>query len=103
MDKLYYNINEVSALLDTPASTLRFWEKEFRELRPARGGKGTRHYTEDDIALLRRIVHFTKECGFTLEGAREQLRASRVGEQRERAAADLMEVRRFLVSLKEAL
>ncbi|MDY5969151.1 MAG: MerR family transcriptional regulator [Bacteroidales bacterium] len=103
MDKLYYNINEVSAMLDTPASTLRFWEKEFKELKPARGGKGSRQYTANDIALLRRIVHYTKDCGFTLEGTREQLRGNQGDGQKERVISDLKEVRKFLVSLKETL
>lgn len=103
MDKLYYTINEVSKMLDVSASTLRFWEREFKELNPARGGRGVRRYAAGDIDLLRRIVHYTKDCGFTLEGTREQLRGSSSDQQRERVIADLKEVRKFLVGLKETL
>lgn len=74
MSKLYYTIGEVASLLNENCSTLRFWEKEFQWLRPVKNSKGDRRYVENDIALLRRIQHFTRDAGYTIEGAREQLR-----------------------------
>lgn len=72
--KLYYSIKEVAEMLNVNASLLRYWESEFSQLRPRKTAGGSRAYTEKDIALLREIYRLTKECGFTLEGARQQLK-----------------------------
>ena len=77
-DKLYYPIGEVAQMLNVNPSLLRYWETEFPSIRPHKNKKGTRYYTDDDIALLRQIYHLTRECGYTLEGARERLRLSRL-------------------------
>jgi DNA-binding transcriptional MerR regulator len=53
---------------------IRYWEKEFGTLRPKRTGKGDRLVHKKDIEQLQRIQHLVKEKGFTLQGAREQLR-----------------------------
>lgn len=101
--KLYYSINEVAAMIGVTTVTLRYWESQFKELKPTRGGKSVRLYTQDDIALLKQIYHLTKECGFTLEGTRDQLRAGKRDANRDQVISDLKEVRQFLVELKETL
>ena len=73
MDKLYYSISEVSELLGINASNLRFWEKEFKQLKPRRNAKGTRFYSNDDITLLKQIIYLVNEQNLTLEGARQKL------------------------------
>ena len=40
--KLYYSISEVARMFDVNESLLRFWEKEFPQLRPKKGGRGDR-------------------------------------------------------------
>ena len=40
--KLYFSISEVAQMFDVNESTLRFWEKEFDQIRPRKTGKGTR-------------------------------------------------------------
>lgn len=77
--KLYYTISEVAGMLNVNSSLLRFWETEFPQLRPAKNRHGSRTYTEKDIELVKRIYHLTKECGYTLDGAREQLKKRRKG------------------------
>ncbi len=72
--KLFYSIGEVSEMLGVNASLLRYWETEFKMLKPHKNSHGTRSYSADDIELLKRILYLTREKGFTLEGAREQLR-----------------------------
>lgn len=101
--KLYHNINEVADMLGVSAVTLRYWESQFKELKPSRGMKGTRLYSQEDIIILKRIYHLTKECGFTLEGARDQLHGDKIDTQKEKAIADLKDVRQFLVDLKNEL
>ena len=73
-NKLYYTTNEVAKAFGVNASLVRFWEKEFKILKPQKDERGTRKFTPDDVRLLQRIYHLVKEQGFTLEGARQKLR-----------------------------
>lgn len=73
MEKLFYSIAEVSKILNINASNLRFWEKEFKQLKPKRNEKGTRFYSEDDIKLVKQIMFLVNEQNLTLEGARQKL------------------------------
>ncbi len=102
-EKLYYSINEVADLLGVTPVTLRYWESQFKELKPVRGGRSMRRYTQSDVELLQRIYHLTKECGFTIEGTRAQLHSDKLDTKKEKVIADLKEVRQFLVDLKELL
>ena len=74
-----YRIGEVAELLDLKTHVLRFWETEFPQLAPLRTGKGQRLYTEENVALLRRIRQLLHEQGMTIEGARRVLAGSRGG------------------------
>jgi len=103
MEKLYYSIGEVAAMLDVAPSVLRFWETEFDCIRPVKNKRGTRSYTQHDIELLRRIHYLTRDCGYTLEGAREQLRQRPVEDAKMEVVNNLQHVRQFLVDLKETL
>ncbi|MCH1557521.1 MAG: MerR family transcriptional regulator [Flavobacteriaceae bacterium] len=73
-DKLYYGIGEVSKAFNVNASLIRYWEKEFDELNPKKNSKGTRRYSSIDIEKLQIIHHLVKEKGYTLEGAKDQLK-----------------------------
>jgi DNA-binding transcriptional MerR regulator len=75
-EKLYYSISEVSELFDLNASTLRFWEKEFDVLKPTKNKKGNRLFTKKDIEHIARIVELVKQKGFTIQGAKEQLKSN---------------------------
>ncbi len=72
--KLYYSISEVSELFELNASTIRFWEKEFDVLKPTKNKKGNRMFTKKDIEHIARIVELVKDKGFTIQGAKEQLK-----------------------------
>jgi DNA-binding transcriptional MerR regulator len=73
-DKLFYSISEVSEMFDLNPSTLRFWEKEFEVLKPGKNKKGNRSFTRKDIENISRIVDLVKQKGFTLQGAKEQMK-----------------------------
>ena len=103
MDKLYYTIGEVADMLGVAPSVLRFWESEFDGLHPVKNSKGNRCYTARDIDLLKRIYYLTRECGYTLDGAREQLRRRPEGDPKLEAIAHLTQVRDFLTKLKAEL
>lgn len=73
-NRLYYSIGEVADMLKVNPSLIRFWEKEFDIIKPAKNRKGNRLFTPKDLENLKIIYHLVKECGFTLDGAREQLK-----------------------------
>jgi len=75
LDKKYYKIRDVADMLDIPAPTLRFWEKEFPRLKPRRNDGGTRFYTRGDIETLRKIKYLVKEKGLKIAAARQALSA----------------------------
>ena len=72
-DKLYFRIREVSKLTDTKAYVLRYWETEFPVLKPERKS-GQRLYRRRDVLTVLKIKHLLYDQGFTIEGARRQLR-----------------------------
>ena len=102
-EKLYYTIGEVSQMFGINPSVLRFWEKEFPQLNPHKNAKGNRLYTSDEIELIRRIHHLTRECGYTLEGVREQLRTPNQLDEKMQLIETLTATRNFLQALKENL
>ena len=102
-DKLYHPIGEVAEMLQVNPSLLRYYETEFPTLRPHKNKKGNRFYTDSDIDLLRQILHLTRDCGYTLEGARQQLRLDSNLNDKMQLVKTLTEARQFLASLKECL
>lgn len=105
-EKLYYSISEVSELLDINASTIRFWEKEFDQLKPTKNKKGNRLFTRKDIEHLQAIVLLVKEKGFTIQGAREQLKQKNANINATASAeviAKLNDVKAKLLKLRDSL
>lgn len=74
-DKLYFRIGEVAKLCRLPAYVLRFWETEFPQLKPVKGSTGQRMYRQKDVEYVLRIKKLLYEEGFTIPGARQQLKA----------------------------
>ena len=76
-EKLYYTIGEISKAFSVNPSLIRYWEKEFDVLQPKKTIKGTRRYSAVDIEKFQIIHHLVKEKGYTLDGAKEQLKLSK--------------------------
>jgi DNA-binding transcriptional MerR regulator len=74
-DKLYFRIGEVSRLCGLPSYVLRFWETEFTQLKPSKSGTGQRMYRKVDVENVLRVKKLLYDQGFTIAGARQQLRA----------------------------
>jgi DNA-binding transcriptional MerR regulator len=74
--KLYYTIGEIAELFQVNTSLIRFWEKEFDQIKPKKNRKGNRLFTREDIRHFRMIYQLVKEQGYTLDGARKKLKAS---------------------------
>ncbi|MDA0568934.1 MAG: MerR family transcriptional regulator [Bacteroidetes bacterium] len=75
IQKQYFSISEVAAMLGVNASLLRFWEKEFKQIMPKTNARGKRSYNSNDIEVIRSVYVLVKEKGFTLDGARKALKA----------------------------
>src|SRR6266705_3643163 len=73
-EKLYFRIGEVARLCRLPAYVLRFWETEFPQLKPVKSSTGQRMYRRKDVEAVLRIKKLLYEEGFTIAGARQQLR-----------------------------
>ncbi|MCH5218981.1 MAG: MerR family transcriptional regulator [Muribaculaceae bacterium] len=104
LDKKYYRISEVCALLDLPASTLRFWESQFDLLKPKRTTKGTRLYTPTDVENVRIIKYLIKDKGLKIEAAQEQLRKNKENVSRRYQAIHRLEtIKNQLTELLQSL
>lgn len=110
-EKLYYRIGEVEAVTGIPAYVLRYWESEFKLLRPKKNPAGQRVYRQRDLDMVRRIKTLLYDERLTLEGAKKRLLAEsrRAPEQldlgmREAVYADaLRRVRDRLTTLRTRL
>lgn len=104
IEKLYYSIGEVSEMLCINASTIRYWEKEFDILKPKKNAKGDRFFTKDDIEKIRLIYRMLKEKGYTVDGAKVQLKDKYEEENRKMALIEkLNKIRGFLVEMKSQI
>ncbi len=74
-DKLYYKIGEVAKAFGVKTSLIRYWEKEFKALQPKKNKNGSRMYTPKDIEIIKHIFHLVKEKGYTIEGAKQKIKA----------------------------
>jgi len=74
-DKLYFRIGEVSRICSLPSYVLRFWETEFPQLKPSKSSTGQRMYRKADVENVVHIKKLLYEQGFTIAGARQQLRS----------------------------
>jgi DNA-binding transcriptional MerR regulator len=72
-DKLFFRIGEVADLTGVPPYVLRYWESEFKLLRPRKNHAGQRVYRKPDIELVLRIKRLLYEDRLTLEGAKKRL------------------------------
>ena len=73
MQKLYYSISEISSLLDEEQHILRYWEKEFDQLKPKKNRAGNRIYSLRDFAFVKTIKKLLRDDKLSLRGARERL------------------------------
>lgn len=77
IEKVFYSIGEAAAIIGVSPSSIRYWEKMFRELAPRKSSKGTRLFSPDDLEMLRLIHHLVKERGMTIKGAQQKLKENR--------------------------
>ncbi|MBF0155150.1 MAG: MerR family transcriptional regulator [Magnetococcales bacterium] len=98
-DKSFLTMGEVATILDIAPHVLRYWEKEFPQIRPVKRTGSRRFYRRQDVDLLLRIRHLLHEQRLTISGVREYLR-----QENPQPADDMLkEIRRELQDLHRML
>jgi DNA-binding transcriptional MerR regulator len=109
LTKLYYTIGEVAETFDVNPSLIRFWEKEFPIIQPKKNKKGNRLFTPKDIENFNKIYQLVKIQGFTLDGAKKELKKKKINDaplvDSSEKNTDVIErleaIKRFLLQLKK--
>ena len=73
-DKRYFKIGEVCEIAGLKAHVLRYWESEFKELKPPKGKSQHRLYRQQDIETVLRIKELLYDRRFTIAGAKQTLK-----------------------------
>ncbi len=85
-------------------SHIRFWEKQFDILKPAKNKKGNRLFTTNDIENIKLIYHLVKERGMTLKGAMQKLKENKTDTiDNHELIERLREIRKMLVDIKKEI
>src|SRR5262245_27772471 len=110
--KLYFRIGEASSVVGVEPHVLRYWETEFRSIRPKKSARGQRVYSRRDVETLVRIKELLYSHGFTIAGARRKLRDKGIEppdpgdpsvEEARRMRETLLELRGELTALLDEL
>jgi DNA-binding transcriptional MerR regulator len=108
--KLYYRIGEVAGIVGVEPHVLRYWETEFRSVRPQKSAKGQRIYSRRDVETLLKVKELLYAHRFTIAGAKRKLREGGVepppaegatSEEARRMRATLLEIRGELLALMQ--
>ena len=73
-DKLYFRIGEVSGLVGVEPYVLRYWETEFKAIRPDKTRSNQRLYRRRDVETVLQIKKLLYDEGFRIDGAKKRLR-----------------------------
>ena len=103
--KIYYSLRETELETGVPATTLRYWEKQFEDLSPRKDGHGNRYYTRENQELIKRIKYIRDELKITrIEAIRKELKANAKHSDERQAALDiLLRVREELCEIRKMI
>ena len=104
-EKLYFSLRETEIETGVPATTLRYWEKQFDQLSPRKDGHGNRYYTREDQELIKRIRFIRDELKITrIEAIRKELSSNTKRSDERQAALDiLLRVRDELCEIRKMI
>lgn len=103
-EKLYYSIGEVADLFGVSKSLIRYWESEFTILKPHKNSKGDRRFTKENIEQLQLIFDLVKNRGFTIEGAKNEIRQNKdLLKQKQAVLHKLIHLKNELLRFRESL
>ena len=96
----YYLIGQVSKMLDIPASSLRYWETQFPDVKPL-VKNGIRRYTLEDIGKIKSIIKLTREQEYTINGAKNTMKQT--AKKNTEIVAQLKYIRQLLMFIRDNL
>ncbi len=99
--KLYFRIGEVAELVGVEPHVLRYWEREFRSIRPTKSAKGQRVYSRRDVENLLRVRELLYGEGFTIAGAKKKLQRSGVEPSDGGALVEAAKTREQLLAIRQ--
>ncbi len=103
-EKKYYSISEVAAHFNVNKSLLRYWEKEFNEIKPMIKSSGIRKYTSENIEIISVIYSLLKKDGLTIQGAKKRLKSKDVSKEENLSILKkLNKIKEELKTLKNSL
>jgi len=102
-DKIYFKIGEASRIAGVQPHVLRFWETEFKRIKPKRTSSGQRMYRKKDVELILTIKHLLYVNKYTIEGAKNALRTKPSTTPKMDTNDTLKEIREELVRIRDML
>ena len=73
--KILNLVNEKKGTLNT--HTIRFWEKEFKQIKPIILNANRRYYNSDTIEVLKKVKYLLKDQGMTINGVKKVLNSNK--------------------------
>lgn len=102
-EKMYYSIGEVAAAFDISPSKLRYWEREFKEIRPKKKPSGIRKYTPQNIQAIKHVLYLREEKKLTIHGTRMALTSNSSDIPKKELLEKLKSLRKDLVDFRDSL
>jgi len=75
-EQVFYKLSELSEMLGVENSVLRFWEKEFAQIKPLKVGPRKRLYRRKDLETFEEIKRLLYDERFTIAGAQKRLNSA---------------------------
>lgn len=102
-DKLYFRIGEVASIVGVEPHVLRYWETEFRSIRPEKSRKGQRVYSRRDVETLLKVKELLYGHRYTIAGAKRKLRGNGIepADEADPLLAELRTLREGLQNVRE--
>ncbi len=79
-DKLFFSIREASQICGVEPHVLRYWETEFRHIKPIKKNGNRRLYRQRDVIAILKIKHLLYNLKFTIKGAKKRLQEGDIHE-----------------------
>ncbi len=102
-NKLFFKIGEVAKLAEVEPYVLRYWETEFKKLRPKKKENGQRLYQKKEVQLALNIKKLLHEDGYTIEGAKKVLKEKNKSRKKDSSQLSILFDREKVVEIIEDL
>jgi len=72
-DRMFYRIKEVCSITGLKPHVLRYWEQEFKDIKPVKSSRGQRLYKKKDLDVILVIKRLLYEQRYTIDGAKKHM------------------------------